>query len=308
MVTPEWLNAWMGSRGFSFQKLVITGVDNESVLKSNKPAMAEEETCFFHHSIAHGDDYLNRLQMRIEQAMLEHRALPVVRFADGEYAFYQGSLDCNGLYQQAESVAHIKKALPFHTEAFQILSKSGVTAPLIFPGNILQRGKGVFAFMNSLREKPSASTFISFLDRNNIPLTGETYTPFYVVYACLTSSRFARSVDQKRVCILNSDWNEKAVKAWFEGFSSRPNLVFVDMPAAYVATQWLTQREAVLSRIPDDADLCIVGAGIGALPVCVDVAERFSMPAIDAGHALNMMNNRVDKSNGARLYTLWKTR
>jgi hypothetical protein len=36
------------------------------------------------------------------------------------------------------------------------------------------------------------------------------------------------------------------------------------------------------------------------------VAKRFSIPAIDAGHVLNMMNDRVDKSNGARLYTLWK--
>jgi hypothetical protein len=46
---------------------------------------------------------------------------------------------------------------------------------------------------------------------------------------------------------------------------------------------------------------------VGALLVCADVARTFSIPAIDAGHILNMMNDRVGKSNGARLYTLRKT-
>ena len=57
--------------------------------------------------------------------------------------------------------------------------------------------------------------------------------------------------------------------------------------------------------IPQDVDLCLLGAGIGALLACVDVAETFNVPAIDAGHVLNMMNAREDKSNGARMYTIW---
>ena len=84
-------------------------------------------------------------------------------------------------------------------------------------------------------------------------------------------------------------------------------LAFVELPPEYVATRWPRQRAAVLPRIPGDTELCIVGAGIGALPVCVDVATQRSIPALDAGHALNMMNDRVDKSNGARLFSLWKT-
>ena len=65
-------------------------------------------------------------------------------------------------------------------------------------------------------------------------------------------------------------------------------------------------KEQVLSSIPEDANLCLVGAGVGALLVCVDIAEKFSIPAIDAGHVLNMMNGREDKSKGPRLYTIWK--
>jgi hypothetical protein len=297
----------MDYRGFRLQRLAITGIDNQPVLAANKPEMAEEEYCLFHRSVIDGDAYLDRIHVRIEQAMAQKLALPVVRFADGEYAFYYGSLDCNGLYRQAESVQHIKKALPFHADALHVLAASGLAAPLVFPGNLSQRKKGFFSFMKNWRGRPSASSFLAFLDQQGVMLTGDNYLPFYVVYAYLTSRRFARTVHGKKVCILNSDSNAQAIKNWFETFSSRPDLSFVNLPAEYVATRWLSQRQAVLENIPGDTELCIVGAGIGALPVCVDVSKTLSIPAVDAGHALNMMNDRVDKSNGARLYSLWTT-
>jgi hypothetical protein len=81
----------------------------------------------------------------------------------------------------------------------------------------------------------------------------------------------------------------------------------VEIPAEYVATRWEKIKKELLEKISPDTDLCLAGAGVGALLVCADVARAFSIPAIDAGHVLNMMNGRVDKSNGARLYTLRKT-
>ena len=75
-----------------------------------------------------------------------------------------------------------------------------------------------------------------------------------------------------------------------------------------MATQWSSIKEGILKQIPPDLDLCLVGAGIGSLLVCVDVSNQFSIPAIDAGHILNMMNGRADKSGGARLYTIRETR
>ncbi|MDQ5984325.1 MAG: hypothetical protein CSYNP_00018 [Syntrophus sp. SKADARSKE-3] len=307
MVIPDEMKNWMEIRGFHFNKLLITGIDNAPVFAVNKPEMVMEETCLFSNAIKSGDDYLRRIQSRLDDALTHHRGLPIVRFADGEYAFYQKSLECNGLYRQAESARQIRKSLPFHGEALQDLSVSGVMAPLVFPGNLTRKKEGFFSALFPRREKPSASTFLAFLDRYNVKLTGDNYTPFYVIYAWLTSALFARTVDRRKLCILNSDWDERAVKTWFEGFSSRPDLVFVDLPAEYVATRWLSQRDTVLPKIPRDVDLCLVGAGIGALGVCVDVAKILSVPAIDAGHALNMMNGRVDKSNGARLYSIWKT-
>ena len=306
MVIPEKIGRWMDREGFRFQRLQIDGMDNETVLRANAPEMAREETCLFHGDVPDGDAYLNRFHDRLAAALTTPAPLPVVRFADGEYAFYGLSLECNGLYRQAESVESIREALPFHLQAFEILLSSGLAAPLVFPGNLTARAKGILSLFRK-RELPSAGTFLSFLEANRLCLTGLNYLPFYGVYAYLTSGRFARLVHGRRVCVLNAGANEQAVERWFAAFQSRPELAFVELPPEYVATRWPRQREAVLPRIPGDTELCIVGAGIGALPVCVDVATQRSIPALDAGHALNMMNDRVDKSNGARLYSLWKT-
>ncbi|MFH1081387.1 MAG: hypothetical protein V1766_14220 [Pseudomonadota bacterium] len=302
------LMQWFTDRQFHFAELALTGIDNQPVLAINSPEMADEEICLFHRGISNGDHYFERLDEWVRRCTAERKALPVVRFADGEYAFYNLDMHCNGLYRQAESVAAIQRAIPLHQEALQYLTTTGVMAPLIFPGNLARKPEGFFYFLKKLKESSSAVTFMTFLFENGIELNSRCYVPFYVVYAWLSSMVFARLVDRKRVCILNSEWSEEACARWFSNLSSRPDFAFVRIPAEYVATRWEAMREGVLNRIPADADICLVGAGIGALPICVDVARRFSVPAIDAGHVLNMMNDRVDKSNGARLYTLWKNR
>jgi hypothetical protein len=291
---------------FRFERLLLKDIDNLPVIKINAPDIVDQETCLFHQSVPKGDDYFRILHVAISRGLSERRATPVVRFADGEYAFYNYDLSCNGLYRQAESVRAIRETMPSHIDALRTLAFSGMLAPLIFPGNIFGKAKKMFKLFQRSKEASSADTFLKFLFQNGIDLTAENYMPFYVVYAYLTSEDFIRLVDGKRICILNAEFNRHSVTDWFARFSSRPDLSFVETPAEYVATQWHSIREGVLEQIPPDTDLCIVGAGIGSLPVCVDSAERFSIPTIDAGHVLNMMNDRVDKSNGARLYTIRK--
>ncbi|MGO9138901.1 MAG: hypothetical protein ACLP9S_11560 [Syntrophales bacterium] len=302
------LNRILGEGAFRFERLLIKDIDNLPVIKVNDPDMADQETCLFHRDVMTGDDYLKLLHLAVSRGLSERRAKPVVRFADGEYAFYNYDLSCNGLYRQAESVRAIRGAMPSHIEALKILAVSGVLAPLIFPGNISGKAKKIFKLFPSSKEASSASTFLKLLFQNGIELTAENYIPFYVVYAYLTSEEFMCLVNGKKVCILNAEFNRRSCTDWFAQASSRPDLSFVETPAEYVATQWQSMKEGVMKEIPHDTDLCIVGAGIGALPVCVDVAHKFSIPAIDAGHVLNMMNDRVDKSNGARLYTIRKTK
>lgn len=288
--------------GFRFDRLVIEGIDNDPVFALYGLGLQKEEVCLFHNSVPSGDAYVAMLAERIEAGMKNHSPLPVVRFADGEYAFYSGSLKCNGLYQQAESVAAIKAAFPAHVEALRYLASSGILAPLIFPGNTQQRS-GLRALFGKKDGRDLAIRFLQFLFRNQIRITESNYVPFYCVYSYLSGMRFAAAVDGKTVCIVNSDFNAAACTAWFERAGSRPNLIHVPISDSYVATKWDSMRESVLRNVPDKPDCFMVGAGVGALQICVDMARRFSVPAIDSGHILNMMNDLEHKSQGPRLFT-----
>lgn len=287
---------------FRFDRLVIDGIDNNPVFALHGAGLQKEEINLFHKSIPSGDAYMALLADRIEAGMKNHSSLPVVRFADGEYAFYSGSLKCNGLYRQAESVEAIRSAIPAHIESLQYLASQGIMSPLVFPGNV-QPPRGIRTLFRKKIGNDTALCFLEVLAKNSLKLTASNYIPFYVVYACLSSTRFARTVDGKTLCIVNSDFNEEACAAWFARAGSHPRLVHVPIPASYVATQWHSMREDVFRNTPENVDCFMVGAGVGALEVCVDAARRFSVPAIDSGHILNMMNDLESKSQGSRLFT-----
>ncbi len=287
---------------FFFNQLTIGGIDNNPVFALYGAGLQKEETCLFHRSVPSGDAYVALLAGRIGAGISNRSPLPVVRFADGEYAFYDGSLQCNGLYRQAESVAAINAAIPCHLKDIQYLSEHGVLAPLIFPGNVCRQSK-LSSFFRKKTGNDMALRFLELLAKNHIRLAASNYIPFYAVYAYLSSTRFAQAVDGKTVCVVNSDFNEAACTAWFERAGSRPRLVHVPIPASYVATRWDSMREEAFRHVPENPDCFMVGAGVGALEVCVDAARRFSAPAIDSGHILNMMNDLESKSAGPRLYT-----
>jgi hypothetical protein len=283
---------------FQFAPLRVTGIDNAPVLAANNPAQREEETCLFHKSVATGDEYVQRLTDRLATAIRERRPLPVIRFAGGEYEFYRQSLKCNGLYQQAESVAAIRAALPRHGAALREAAATGILAPLLFPGNTRHR-----AWLRKTAGNDSALRFLNWIAGQDVALTGENYIPFYVVYACLSAPAFAMLLDGKTVAVVNSHFDGATCAEWFAAAGSRPRLVHVPIPESYVATRWDVMREAVFAAVPEQPDCLLVGAGIGALLVCADLAKRFAAPAIDAGHIVNVMNDLERKSKGPRLFT-----
>lgn len=306
MTKKIYLNELIRNGLFRFDRLSVSNIDNEPVAKLFSAAVLEQEICLFAKNISSGNEYCSFLQQRLSDAIKNRQPLPVVRFADGEYAFYGHTLGCNGLYKQAESVAAIKNVMPVHIKAMKYIATRGLFAPLVFPGNSDILSDNFFPFRQSIKDS-SGADFLDFLNKAGINLTPNNYIPFYIVYACLTSLEFAKAMDGKEICILNSDYNEKSCYDWFTRYASRPRIHFIRIPAEYVATRWEEYKKEVLNKIPDNISLCLAGAGVGALLICADVAETLSIPAIDAGHVLNMMNGRVDKSNGARLYTLRKT-
>jgi len=293
-------------RQFRFDRLVITGIDNEAVARRVSPEILCEECCLFANTVSSGDQYFQLLHQRLAAALQNRLAFPVVRFADGEYAFYRLSLECNGLYRQAESAETIRKVIPEHLMALEALARDGLFAPLVFPGNCQRPPENLF-FFKKKKHDCTAADFLDFLLEHGIRLTPDNYIPFYAVYAYLSSPEFAAAVDGRNLCILNSDLNETNCRNWFGQLNSQPALTFVEIPREYVATRWEKIKKDILSQINSKTDLCLVGAGVGALMICQDVAEKFSVPALDAGHVLNMMNSRLDKSNGARLYTIRKS-
>lgn len=306
MVKKHHLDTLIENQGFGFRRLRLEGIDNEPVKRRYGPRMTRQETCLFHRDVADGDDYLNMLHTFICRAMDEKRAAPVVRFADGEYAFYANSLECNGLYRQAESVAAIKKAMPRHIEAFKTLDRMGKLAPLVCLDNVQPDRKAFFPLFRKSKGEDGGVTFVEFLVANKIDLTGNNYVPFYVVYAYLTSKRFFEIVDRVKICIISSECRMDLCRLWFAQRASRPEITFTAIPDSYVATQWGAMKKDVLARVPSDTGLCLVGAGIGALLVCVDVALEFGIPTVDAGHVLNMINDLGKKSIEPRLYTFYK--
>jgi hypothetical protein len=306
MEKKRYLNDLINQGLFRFDRLIITDIDNELVAGLLAPAILREEICLFANAIKSGDDYCDFLSQRLLTALQKRRPLPIVRFADGEYAFYRFTLGCNGLYKQAESIDAIRKVMPLHTAALRYLADHGLFAPLVFPDNSNTNEKRFFSFLRHGKDS-SGADFLNFLDSADIKFSHDNYVPFYAVYAYLTSAQFARNMEGKKICILNSEYNENACQEWFARHKSHPRIDYVPIPAEYVATHWDEYKSDILSKIPPDTDLCLAGAGVGALSICADVARDFSIPAIDAGHVLNMMNGRVDKSNGVRLYTLRKT-
>lgn len=305
MQKTRYLEDLIHQRLFRFHHLLVEGIDNEKVAKFFSSSMLAEEFCLFSNKIRNGDEYCRLLHQRIIHTMQNKQPLPVVRFADGEYAFYNCTLGCNGLYQQAESVETIKRVMPLHITAMEYLAGHGLFAPLIFPGNSHAASQNIFSFRGKKRDSSSAD-FLDFLHTNHISLNAENYVPFYVVYAYLSSAEFAVAMNGKNICILNSEFNKESCRNWFARFNSSPELEFVEIPKEYVATHWEAIKAPILDKIPARTDLCIVGAGVGALLICKDVAQKYSIPAVDAGHVLNMMNDRIDKSNGCRLYTIHK--
>lgn len=303
---PSCLDGLISDGTFRFAPLNIRGIDNKPVFEAFGPDIADQEVALLSREMPSGDAYMSRLHEIISGAVSKRQPLPVVRFADGEYAFYRGDLSCNGLYNQAESANAIKEIMPAHIEAISKTAQRGQLAPLVFPGNTAPKQEGLLSFLKRKKSDSSAVVFLDFLKGNGIRLTGENYIPFYVVYAYLTSAGFISLMNGRKICILNSECNMTACTDWFVRRGSRPEITFVEIPKAYVATRWPEMREEILSQIPAETDLCLAGAGAGALLICADAAERLSIPAIDAGHVLNMMNDRIDKSNGLRLYTLRK--
>ncbi len=184
------------SKLFRFDHLDIQEIDNEPAVKIFSESVLEQEICLFANTVRHGDDYCRLLHEKVTKALTDHRPLPIVRFADGEYAFYRYTLGCNGLYKQAESVETIRKTMPVHFAAMEYLGRPVLSRHSVFPGNSQAPSASTFSFKN--KTGFSGAAFLDFLHANHIILTADNYVPFCAVYAYLSSPDLAAAINGKK--------------------------------------------------------------------------------------------------------------
>ena len=204
MEKTYYLDRLIENHEFRFDVLRIKDIDNNPVKHAHGLQMSDQEISLFHRDVLSGDDYIEALHSFVNEGISKKKPAPVVRFADGEYAFYAYSMHCNGLYQQAESIESIKNSMGKHLKSLGFLGRVGKLAPLIFPGNVLHKKKTLFSLFSKPKGDNSALKFIEFLWDNSIDLSRDNYVPFYVVYAYLTSMQFCRMIDGKNINITYS--------------------------------------------------------------------------------------------------------
>lgn len=289
--------------GFCFKPFVVPGIDNQKVADAFGADLRLQEVALLARETPNASSAIDELHRFVWNP--SGGARPIARFADGEYAFYRlDAAGCNGLYLQAENRESIVSALPHHIKALRSAASCGKLCPLIYPA--ISRPRRVFGGRENKNES-AASRWLRFLGTHGIKLCAGNYSPFYAVYAYLCGKRFAQSVDGKNLLILNDEYQADEAAAYFAARGSRPNLHWHPVPGEYAATRWPSAKDSVLSQLPNSVDMALVGAGAGALLICDDVSQALGIPAIDAGHFLNVLNGRAGKSGGPRLFALYET-
>lgn len=289
--------------GFRFKPFIVPGIDNQKVADAFGADLRLQEMALLASEAPDAISAIDELHGFVWNP--NGGARPIARFADGEYAFYRlDAAGCNGLYRQAENRESIASALPHHIKALRSAASCGKLCPLIYPA--ISRPVRVFGGRENKNES-AASRWLRFLGTHRIKLCAGNYSPFYAVYAYLCGKRFAQSVDGKNLLILNDEFRDDEATAYFAARGSRPTLYWHPVPAEYAATRWPSTKDSVLPQIPKSVDLALIGAGAGALLICHDVSQTLGVPAIDAGHFLNVLNGRAGKSGGPRLFTMHET-
>jgi len=156
--------------------------------------------------------------------------------------------------------------------------------------------------LSGKRRKGSGDSFPSVSCSESHQAHAGNYIPFYCVYSYLSSTRLPRQLMARR-CVSSI---RTSMRRHVQHGLSEPARIPGWFMCRFQLPMWprggLHARRSV-PACSRESDCFMVGAGVGALEVCVDAARRYSAPAIDSGHILNMMNDLESKSKGPRLFT-----
>ncbi|MDD5596350.1 MAG: hypothetical protein PHV82_00310 [Victivallaceae bacterium] len=161
--------------------------------------------------------------------------------------------------------------------------------------------KGILAWHLNYEREPFAERYFpvlgEWLTKNNIIVNGDTYYPFYFVYAMLTGTRRRELLTGRRVLVVNGALDETRRKIT-EGLKREG--------VAEVYWCSISLRRSLYDTVDMEpfigkVDLALVGAGIGKANIMLQM-EPLNVPCIDAGFIFEVWKDPQNK--GVRSFTV----
>jgi hypothetical protein len=221
------------------------------------PKGVESQTLF--------DSFLNH----VIQALDQRRYLPVARFCDGEYQFYEGK-ETTTCWGERKSSLRKEGVEQLHIDALRTIHQNGVLCPNL-----------------NLAYLKLQSSFLEFLSRHGMPM--QNYAPFYFVYALLVNPAFLSKLRSCRVALITNFKNKSSasiLKA-LDAMGIR-DVCCHEIPASGVA------HGAFDLQIDRKIDVALVGAGIGS-PLVLARLQAESCVAIDSGFVFHLWDGTFDR-------------
>ena len=243
------------------------------------------------------------------------RHLPIYRMADGEFEFCVGERAGKPFTLKPRDVA---RSLIQHTrvlmkrrraedpgiatcwgETYTAAERADVMRRYVASLQSIGRDGLIALHFTSTKVRFGEAYFrpmCEWLDAHDVPLSADSYLPFYFVYALLCGRDVARLVEGRRVLIVTSTDDDKRARL-AAGLAARgaasthflpisANRAMFDQPDA---TPWV-----------GEVDVALVGAGI-ASSLIIEQLRPLAVPCIDAGLALEIF---ADDARRDRIFTV----
>jgi len=264
-------------------------------------------------SARRSEEWFDEFVGRVSSAIGNHY-LPVFRMSDGEFRFSVGyripypppgkpallhygeeylatyvlrrrqKLFMSGspgygyeLYTQAEW----RSLLPHYIKCLRQISEEGILAIVFYlsPDRFAQQ------YYDAIFE---------WLDKHDICITPENYCPFYFAYALLNGPRRRQIYDGRRILVVTSmdDTKEQAIGRGLMKAGA------TDVQSIRISRNKALLDKISLSGINCPVDVVLVGAGVGAANILVQLRELNTL-CIDAGFCIDLL---ADPSLAGRRY------
>jgi hypothetical protein len=220
---------------------------------------------------------------------------PIYRMADGEFIFLLGKRQETNIIRKIKSQLrytltpyaiktiwgekYTKKERSYFLNSYiDLLQHVSKTGSLAIHFTYFE---GINGFENYYQK------VLSILNKYNINLTGNSYIPFYFVYAFLAKNVLRKKLlANKRILVISSfdEIKKKNIEYYLFDHSTK-SVSFYD-----ISPEKSMFEKIEFSKIEVNPDIVLVAGGIGAINIIVQF-EKLNVLIIDCGMALEVMAN-----------------